>query len=451
VEKNMSILVEAITVIFRNSTAESLIEGGFATIRENSPNRTFRTDGILSAVGFMTPEDTRCFVDQLKRVGFRFVEHGKSADIAICDQYRGFTTECEWLGTDVDGRGVRICWLLGHKPGDMATQEGWSFKKSLYTTGNFWADDEPVDHLNFLRTDDGLNVYLDEHTGKEVYAGRPFENKDDVHTIRTKSLLFASAVKVVYDAMAADGWMSINVKTEANALPHMIMRYRNQIGVVVLDVNWNGEPLSDFSSTTQNILVAKADEMKAIPLVASLDIIGKPNRPMSRVAEVEACNAVQFHLRRPYVVHDLSTGQEWSALCYDFESEIELSDWEIHDFGIQVVRQTLEKDGHQIQQWDSDVDATVQIVVSIGGNLTYVVVQTVRYPTVEPDFDRDQIRLAGERAARNGADMKIASVSLASTDDPFDPGGSFVQPIFRGAAVVPRFTGLADPVVAADG
>jgi hypothetical protein len=273
----MSLLVEAITVIFRNATAESLIEGGIAVIRENAPNRTFRTDGILSAVGFMTPEDTGYFVDQLKRVGFRFVEQGKSIDIAVCDQNRGFTTECEWLGTDVDERGVRVCWLLGHKPGEMATQEGWSFEESLCTTGNFRADDEPADHLKFLRTEDGLNVYLDERTGKEVYVGRPFENKDDVHTIRTKSLLFESAVKVVYDAMTADGWMSINVKTEANAVPHMIMRYRNQIGVVVLDVNWNGEPLSDFCSTTQNILVAKADEMKAIPLLASLEIIG--NRP----------------------------------------------------------------------------------------------------------------------------------------------------------------------------
>jgi hypothetical protein len=96
----MSILVEAITVIFRNATADALIEGGVATIRDNPPNNTYRTDGVLSAVGFMTPEDTEHFVERLKDVGFRFIEKGKSMDIAVCDQNRGFTANCEWLGTN---------------------------------------------------------------------------------------------------------------------------------------------------------------------------------------------------------------------------------------------------------------------------------------------------------------------------------------------------------------
>ena len=78
-------------------------------------------------------------------------------------------------------------------------------------------------------------------------------------------------------------------------------------------------------------------------------------------------------------------------------------------------------------------------------------VQTVRYPAVEANFDRVRVRSAGELAARNGAIVKVATVSLASADEPSNPLGSAVQPIFRGAGLIPRFTGLADLVIAMDG
>jgi hypothetical protein len=446
----VSVLIEGITVIFRNATADRLIEGGVEAIRDNAPNRTFRSDGNIAAIGFMTPEDVGHFIEQLNQVGFRHIENGKIADIAVCDQMRGFPVDCDWLGTDVDERGVRFCWLFGHEPGEMVTQMGWNYGQSLYTKGNFRPDDEPVDHLKFLRTEDGLNVYLDEGTGKEVYAGRPFENKDDVHTVRTKALLLGTAVKVVYDAISAEGWTSIQVKTEPDSIPHLIMRYRNQIGLIGVDVNWNGIALTDFSSSVDE-LVQLGQSMNAIPLVASIDIKGEAIPLMSQIAEVEASRDIEFHLRRPYLLHDISANHEWTEADYDLEAEVELSDWEIHDFGIQVVRQTLEKDGHFIETWDSGQNAVAQIVVIIENRKTFIVVRTVRYPAKEAEFEKDELRLAAELAARRDADLKIASVSLASADDPFDPSGANVHPIYRGAGVIPRFTGLADPKIIVDG
>lgn len=446
----MSVLVEAITVIFRNATADQLIQGGVSSIRNNPPNGTFRTDGKVSAVGFMTPEDVGHFVEQLKQVGFRHIERGKIADIAVCDQIRGFPVDCEWLGTDVDGRGVRFCWLLGEEPGEMATQEGWTYEQSLYSNGSFRADDEPVDHLKFLRTENGLNVYLDEQTGKEVYAGRPFADKDDVHTVRAKALLFATSVKMVYDAMLADGWMSIQVNQDADASHHLIMRYRNQIGIVGIDTHWNEAALTEIDPSGRK-LVDLAKAMKAIPLMASIDIVGQPSHTLNRIAEVEASSEIEFRLRRTYLVHDLHKGREWTDADYDLEAEVELSDWEIHDFGIQVVRQSLENDGHEIDAWNSNLDAVAQVKTVIDGKLTYIVVRTVRYPEKDATFGQEDLRLAAELAGSNNADLKIASVALASADDPFDPAAKTGHPIYRGTAVMPRFAGLSNPVITANG
>ena len=72
----MSILVEAITVVFVNATADRHIQGGVDTVQKNAPNSTFRTDGLISAISFMDPESTGNFVDALLEVGMKFVEDG---------------------------------------------------------------------------------------------------------------------------------------------------------------------------------------------------------------------------------------------------------------------------------------------------------------------------------------------------------------------------------------
>lgn len=447
----MSVLVEGITVIFRNATADSLIAGGIDAVNRNSPNRTFRTDGLLSAIGFMTPEDTENFVDSLKAVGFNFIDEGHCVDIAVCDQNRGFTSTCEWLATETDEQGVRYCWLLGHDVGEMAVQEGWSIEKSLYNTGSFHADGEPKDHLEFLRTENGLNVYLDKNKGKEVYVGRPFEDVDDIKTKQLKELVFASAVKTANDMLTADGWMFINANTDRDASRHLILRYRNQIGVIFLDVNWNETPLTSFDGEAKKLFIEMAQSMKAIPILTSIDIQGDPDGSVSSVKDVENCRSIEFRLRSEHLAHDLAFEKEWSETDYDLNAEIELSDWEIHDFGIQVVRQTLEKEGHQIFGWNSDEGSLIQIFTSIDGKLTHIVVNTVRYPKKEAEFKPEIIRRAAEYAAREGAHLQMASVSLASADDPFDSDGKNIKPIYRGAGVFPRFTGLEDPVIFTDG
>ena len=46
--KQMSVVVEAITVVVRNDAVDRCISGGVAALAEASPNNTFRTDGKLA-------------------------------------------------------------------------------------------------------------------------------------------------------------------------------------------------------------------------------------------------------------------------------------------------------------------------------------------------------------------------------------------------------------------
>jgi hypothetical protein len=50
----MSILVEAITIVFMNATADRHIQGGVGSVQTNAPDSTFRTDRLVSVISFMT-------------------------------------------------------------------------------------------------------------------------------------------------------------------------------------------------------------------------------------------------------------------------------------------------------------------------------------------------------------------------------------------------------------
>ena len=160
----MSILVEAITVVFMNATADRHIQGGVDAVKKIAPNSTFRTDGLISAISFMDPESTGNFVDTLLNVGMEFVEDGVAQDIVVLDEHRGPTAQCDWIGFSQNADGNSIAWLVGHPQGDMAVYDNWLPNNDL-----MFRDGQVGETMKFLREEDGLNVYLDLETGQECF------------------------------------------------------------------------------------------------------------------------------------------------------------------------------------------------------------------------------------------------------------------------------------------
>jgi hypothetical protein len=117
----MSVLVEAITVIVRNGDVDRRYPGGVAALAASAPNQTFRTDGQLAAIGFMTPSDAEVYVLSLEKVGLRFVEDGQARDIVVVDQIHGPTTACDWIEVATDLDGTKSVWLRGTPKGELAS------------------------------------------------------------------------------------------------------------------------------------------------------------------------------------------------------------------------------------------------------------------------------------------------------------------------------------------
>jgi len=153
----MAVLVEAISVIVRKDSIGEKVKGGEARFQTLIPNATYCDDGELARVGFLSPDETKVFIDELIETGLTFIDDGQCVDIAVCDQQRGLTMACDWLEfghLPVDGGKVAAAWLFEgrrighglHMPASglkLYMPAGWKFEGSLSDKFHFLPDDAP--------------------------------------------------------------------------------------------------------------------------------------------------------------------------------------------------------------------------------------------------------------------------------------------------------------------
>lgn len=131
----MAVLVEAISVVIRADRLDPF--GTWEAFTAIVPNETLCADNELVRVGFTSPLEARAFVDVLRSHGLRFSETGPAEDIVICDQQRGFTTECPWAefgSIDYDrdpNRPTACARLKGSTVRQIVTPIGWTWERSL--------------------------------------------------------------------------------------------------------------------------------------------------------------------------------------------------------------------------------------------------------------------------------------------------------------------------------
>jgi hypothetical protein len=161
----------------RRKMIEEKYPGGWAGFAATVPNKTLCADEEIVRVGFMTPSDVESYVRDLEDYGLQFQVDGKARDIAVAEQLRGLTTPCDWLEfghVDLEDGSKRCsaCRLSGSISTVLITPEGWQFEGSLSQTFGFVPSEHTDRSLKFLRHENGVDVYLNELTGKEVFVGR---------------------------------------------------------------------------------------------------------------------------------------------------------------------------------------------------------------------------------------------------------------------------------------
>ena len=149
--------------------------------------------------------------------------------------------------------------------------------------------------------------------------------------------------------------------------------------------------------------------------------------------------------------HWIPVNSDWGLIDPDSKSmidpailvsdeKIEMTDWELQDFAVQVVRNYVEnKMSYQVMssQGNPSVDPSMWFIGDHGPE--WIVIRACRYPDIQAEIPKN----LAEITSRLGSKGYFASVGFANVDDAFDPSGSVPPlPLWRGHGFHVRFKGL---------
>ena len=118
------------------------------------------------------------------------------------------------------------------------------------------------------------------------------------------------------------------------------------------------------------------------------------------------------------------------------DQKIEMTDWELQDFAVQVVREQIEKEGHELMSWQANpgVDPSLWFVGNDGPE--WVIVRTARYPQKDAELPGNW-RTIADSCSRMSKRGNFASVSVACMQT-ISEGGK----LYRGYPLVTNYAGL---------
>lgn len=160
--------------------------------------------------------------------------------------------------------------------------------------------------------------------------------------------------------------------------------------------------------------------------------------PMQKIAGEWRCVATGWGLI------DARTERSVNPVALITDESIEMTDWELQDFAVQVVRSQLEKDGRQLMSWQGNpsVDPSIWFVGDHGPE--WIVVRAARWPERDAAVPTNIVQIAAD-CAPTGSTGHFAVVGAANKNDPFDPqaklSGNYI-PLVRGEGITIFYTGL---------
>lgn len=140
---------------------------------------------------------------------------------------------------------------------------------------------------------------------------------------------------------------------------------------------------------------------------------------------------------------DADTGRTLDPAALVTDEKIEMTDWELHDFAVQVVRDHVGRQlGHRLTSWTGDPRVEPSIWFAGQTGPEWVVVRAVRYPAARARRPANMSTIAS-RCAGLGEAGHFASVAVASGEETFDARpGARAAPLWRGHQLLARFEGL---------
>ena len=136
----------------------------------------------------------------------------------------------------------------------------------------------------------------------------------------------------------------------------------------------------------------------------------------------------------------VETGKRVDPSSLATDDLIEMTDWELHDFAVQVVRDCIKKQGHELMssQGNPSVDPSIWFIGEHGPEC--VVVRAARHPLTDAEQPAS-LKQITERCMDMAKRVHFASVAAVSTDYDFQEGSAPV-PIYRGKGMYANYKGL---------
>jgi hypothetical protein len=191
---------------------------------------------------------------------------------------------------------------------------------------------------------------------------------------------------------------------------HLSFRIGNQLFFVFIEVP--GVML--FDDRAQRLLSMVADEAKGIPCLL-------------RVRKTSGGYAVA---NPGWGLVHACTGRPVNPPALVSDELIEMTDWEIHDLAVQVVRATLTAEGKNVLLWQPSPHINPSLWLLDGDQRQYVIVKGSRWPSPKATPTPDHRELA-KALRETGNAGHFASVGVANAEDTCRDA-DHALPLYRG-------------------
>jgi hypothetical protein len=148
----MAITIEGFTVVAQLTRIQPLLDAGSI----EAPNSTALHDGHIWRCSFMASVDAHNFLRAMANLGLNISRGPDSDAVLICEFDRSVEPYCEWIHTAFLHKAV-IAWKEGTRPETVTARQGWDPKVG---SGMTFHDSSAMQHLEFLRLDDKVEVFL---------------------------------------------------------------------------------------------------------------------------------------------------------------------------------------------------------------------------------------------------------------------------------------------------
>ena len=151
-----------------------------------------------------------------------------------------------------------------------------------------------------------------------------------------------------------------------------------------------------------------------------------------------------FYSKIAGITRSARTGKAVNPPALISDEKIVMTEWELQDLAVQVVRDQLVKEGRELMSWNGDPRVNPSLWFAGDAGPEWVVVRAVRYPEAEAKLPENIVEMQSH-FNKLGYPGHFAPIAVASVDDPFDPDVATncnVVPLYRGHAMHIQFEEL---------